>query len=678
MTEMNTRIRMTELAQAIEYHNQRYYEMDDPVISDAEYDQLFRELRSLELAHPDWADPASPTLRVGGFALDKFEKVTHTVPMLSIDNAMNGQEARAFVARTAATLGLRPDEVAFTAEPKYDGLSCSLRYEDGVLTQAATRGDGTTGEDVTHQARTIRGLPLRIQMPEGLRVLEVRGEVLMAKADFEAVNQARAAAGEALLANPRNAAAGALRQLDPKETAKRKLSFYAYDVVGQNLPGWANGQETLLHNLQRLGFSVADELASVTGSEEVLAWFEQMQSRRAALPFEIDGVVFKVKDRAHRDVLGWQNRTPRWAIAFKFPPEEAITTLTDIDLQVGRSGVLTPVARLAPVRVGGVTVTNATLHNQSQIKAKDVRVGDPVVVRRAGDVIPEVARRHRGMDEQVSLHAEAALAHFSRPEFRMPDTCPVCASPVVQDGESHRCTGGVHCPPQRIHSLTHYGSRLGLDIEGLGDKAAELLVQHGLVHDFADLYGLTPDVVAKLPGYAQRSAEQLVTAIAASSGRPLHRFLYALGIPEVGERTAKDLARAFGEVSVLANASEAELLAVPGVGPETAQAILGYFGSWAPDEFSRLVALARPVAAEAGAVGALSGKTLVVTGSLSRPRSEVEAAIEAAGGKVAGSVSKKTHAVVAGEAAGSKLAKAQELGIAVWTEDQLMRMLNAG
>lgn len=664
--------RIAELAQAIEYHNHRYYELDDPAIADADYDLLFRELRDLEESHPEWKDPASPTQRVGGKALDKFSKVTHEVPMLSIDNAMSNEEAAAFVNRVAQALGCPAEFVELTAEPKYDGLSCSLRYEDGVLTLAATRGDGTTGEDVTAQARTIRNLPLRVQT--SLPVLEVRGEVLMEKADFEAVNAQRAAEGQQLLANPRNAAAGGLRQLDPKETAKRRLKFYAYDVVskGGGLPVWAESQETMLLTLKQMGFSVAAGLQTVTGPAEVEGWFRQMTAARPALPFEIDGVVFKVRRREHRQVLGWQSRTPRWAIAYKFPPEEVTTTLDAIELQVGRSGVLTPVARLKPVRVGGVVVANATLHNLGQVRAKDVRPGDQVVVRRAGDVIPEVARL-------APMEAHERDAHQMAVEFGMPSVCPACGAPVVQDGEAYVCTGGIHCPPQRIFSLTHYASRLGMDIEGLGEKVAEQLVTAGLVQSFIDLYGLTADQVADLPGFARKSAENLVDAIAASKGRPQHRFLYALGIPEVGERTAKDLARHFGDVIALALAAEEDLQRVEGVGPETANAVTAALGDWGINALSALVAAAAPAPADtsAAAGGVLSGKTLVVTGTLSVPRGDIEAAIEAAGGKVSGSVSKKTYAVVAGEAAGSKLAKARSLGVPVWDEAKLRETLSS-
>ena len=662
--------KMVALTAAIEQHNRLYYEMDAPTITDAEYDQLFRELVEMEAKHPEYASPTSPTQRVGGKALAKFVSVVHTVPMLSIANAMDGTEARAFVERVATGLGIRPEQVELVSEPKYDGLSCSVRYEFGKLIQAATRGDGTTGEDVTAQAKTIRNLPLRID--DTSPVLEVRGEVMMAKADFASVNIARVADGLPELANPRNGAAGALRQLDPKETAKRKLSFFAYDVVGENgvAPDWARNQVLMLRHLERLGFTVSSEIRSITGPEELLAWFAAMSVARAGLPFDIDGVVFKVKNREHRDVLGWQSRTPKWAIAYKFPPEEVSTELMSIDLQVGRTGTLTPVARLNPVRVGGVVVSNTTLHNLGQIRRKDVRVGDRVVVRRAGDVVPELARR------AVTI-GECPEVHSTRPLFEMPTSCPACGSPVVQEGEFHICTGGIHCKPQRVHSLTHYASRLGLDIEGLGDRVAEMLVQEGLVTKFADLYYLTVQQLETLPGFARKAAENLADAIERSVGQDLHRFIFALGIPEVGERAAKDLAKEFRDFRKLLAATPEDLLRVNGIGVETANALAAYFRSAGLTELHELLDLVKPAPPVFREGAVLQGKTLVVTGTLSKSRQDVEAAIEAAGGKVAGSVSKKTYAVVAGTNAGSKLEKATALGVLVLSEDDLAQMLIA-
>lgn len=673
MPKVEAQVRMAYLLSEIEKHNNNYYNLDSPVIPDAEYDILFRELVELETVYPLFKDPASPTQRVGGTPSDRFAKVRHSVPMLSIDNAMTEDEARAFYQRVVASLVGHVGDLDFVAEPKYDGLSLNLKYLDGVLVQAVTRGDGETGEDVTAQARTIRNLPLRLKGANFPSLVEVRGETLLEKADFEEINKSRGAAGVQLLANPRNAAAGGLRQLDPKETAARRLKFYGYDVVLPNAENldWASSQKLVLAWLSENGFSVSTAVSEVSGEQGIVDWFNTMKSIRASLPYEIDGVVFKVKNRALHQGIGWNSRTPKWAIAFKFPPEEMATQLLSIDVQVGRSGAITPVARLAPVRVGGVVVANATLHNLAQIKRLDVRVGDRVVVRRAGDVIPEIARL-------APMNSLEAKSHAAALEFSIPSVCPECGSSVVQDGESYVCTGGMACTPQRVYSLTHYASRLGMNIEGLGDKVAEQLVSFGLVSHWADLYLLTADSLLGLPGFAAKSADNLVAAIKSSSGLPLHRFVYALGIPEVGENTAKLLARHFGTFGALASASRAALLEVDGVGKETADSLLAYFSEHATAAMELLLSHVVPAPnTESLGAGPLTGKTLVVTGAMTRPRPEIEALIEASGGKAAGSVSKKTFAVVAGEAAGSKLAKAKELGIQIWTEQELMLALGA-
>lgn len=673
MTDVKSRMQV--LAQEIEYHNHRYYVLDDPVIPDAEYDRLFRELADLEAAHPELTDPASPTQRVGGQALSAFASAVHTLPMLSIDNAMNEAEARKFMERVAATLGLAADQVEMTAEPKYDGLSLELTYVHGVLVEASTRGDGLTGENVTAQAKTIRNIPLRLNAEAPPPRLIVRGETLMEKADFRALNEANRTKGLKEFANTRNAAAGSLRQLDPKITAQRKLKFYAYDIAvapDEPVHAWAETQNTLLAYLQALGFTVSDRVTLATGPDQMQQVFADFATARASLPFDIDGVVFKIRDRAHRVTLGWQARTPKWAIAYKFPPEDAVTTLSAIDIQVGRTGVLTPVARLEPVNVGGVVVTNATLHNLSQVQRLDVRAGDRVVVHRAGDVIPEVSGRVTERDS--AQEAE----HAGREAFSMPTHCPACGSLVVKEGEAHYCTGGVRCTPQRVNSLIHYGSRLCMDIEGLGDKTAQQLVDANLVHDLVDLYTLTLEQVKTLPGFAAKSAQNLVDAIAGSAGRDLNRFIHALGIPEVGEQTAKDLARHFVSFDAFLAATEDDLLAIAGVGPETASAVVASLEELNENQArtQTLLLYVQPKAYVAAASAKpLEGKTLVVTGTLSKPREEIKAMIEAAGGKVAGSVSKKTYAVVAGEEAGSKLDKAQALGVPVWTEAELNQAL---
>lgn len=650
---LELKARVTELAHA-------YYVFDMPQVSDAVYDGLFRELQAIEAAHPGWVVPESPTQRVGGAPAEYLPPVEHSVPMLSIDNAMSAAEAEAFVRLVASELGVSEEAVAFVLEPKYDGLSCALRYEDGLLVRAITRGDGATGEDVTAQVRTIQSVPLRLAKPF---TGEVRGEVLMKKADFARLNEQQRAKGEKEFANPRNAAAGSLRALDPKVTASRRLSFYAYglvDAVGQGLPT----QMVSLNNLSALGFLVSAEVKPCHGLVEVHAGFGALAEARESLPYDIDGVVFKLDVFSDQEALGWNHRTPRWAIAYKFPAEERATVLEAIDIQVGRTGVLTPVARLRPVSVGGVTVSNVTLHNQDQVWFKDVRVGDTVVVRRAGDVIPEIVR---GLPE-----LRPALAD----EWHMPSHCPACGSPVIQVQASHVCTGGTECPSQRLYRITHFGSRLGLDIEGLGESTVQQLLGEGLISRASDLYGLTIDTLKVLPGWGLASATNLWAAIGVHSvGRPLRKFIFALGIEGVGEGTAKRLAQAFGSWQAIRRATEAELLAVPDVGPVTVASILAAFADphFGP-EIDRLAAFAKPLAEAKTTGGALAGKTLVITGTLpTLSRESAKALVEAAGGKASDSVSKKTFAVIAGEAAGSKLAKARDLGVPIYTEDWLLQ-----
>lgn len=631
-----------------------YYVQDAPLVPDAEYDDLFRSLQQLEQKYPELVSSDSPTQRVGGAPVKSLPAVKHQVPMLSIDNAMTADEAASFIESIAQELGVASSSLVLTREPKYDGLSCALRYVDGFLVQAVTRGDGEQGEDVTAQAKTIQSIPLRLAQPF---TGEIRGEVLMTKKDFARLNARQREAGEKEYANPRNAAAGSLRVLDPRVTASRRLSFFAYVVVNAEAHELDNQAQALAF-LKTLGFQVSDKFTVVTGVEGVLASFEEMVAARDGLPYEIDGVVYKVAQFDQQTQLGWNSRTPRWAIAYKFPAEERVTTLEAIDIQVGRTGVLTPVARLKPVSVGGVTVSNVTLHNLAQVRAKAVRVGDQVVVRRAGDVIPEIVR---------SL---PELRTSELAEWQMPTHCPTCGSHVIQVQAAYICTGGVSCPDQRLFRITHFGSRLGMDIEGLGESTVQQLLEADMIHNISDLYSLIASTVQVLPGWGLTSATNLVNAIQGTVGRPLRRFLFSLGIEGVGEGTAKRLAMAFGKWENLRYATEADLTAVPDVGPITAASILAALNDehYGP-EIDRLAALVQPQPEEVVVGGPLAGKTVVVTGTLpSLSREQAKALVEKLGGKASDSVSKKTFAVVAGEAAGSKLTKAKDLGVPVHDE----------
>lgn len=660
---------LESLRQQVRDHNHRYYVLDAPQISDAQFDALYRRLEALEAAHPELVTPDSPTQRVGGEVAQGFQPVAHATPMLSIENAMNAQEAESFVSRCAQELARSPRELRFTCEPKYDGLSCSIVYEHGRLVRAATRGDGALGEDVTAQVRTIRSVPLSV--PATAARIEVRGEVLMTKQDFLALNEAQQAQGAKLFANPRNAAAGSLRQLNPAVTAQRKLTFFAYGF-GQ-CDGFDPGatQSAYLAALRSLGFAVSDMAEVVEGPQAVEDAFQRYSAARAALPFEIDGVVFKLEDLALQAQLGWNNRTPRWAIAYKFPPEEAITRLTGIDIQVGRTGALTPVARLDPVFVGGVTVTNATLHNADEIGRLDARVGDFVVVRRAGDVVPEIVR-------VLAERRDCALA-----SFEMPRQCPACGSATHREADKAvlRCTGGFNCPAQAVNAIVHFASRLAMNIEGLGDGAIGRFHAQGLLSRPSDLWRLTQQDIEAIEGFGVVSARKLLEAIRRSEEPELRRFIYALGIPGVGEATAKALANTFGAWEALAQASDAELLAVADTGPVTVSNIRGFLDNADSTlEVNRLLTLVRPkpVTLNPGTDKRCAGQVFALTGALSRPREYYQALIEAAGGKVSGSISKKTLALVAGDASGSKLVKARELGVQVWDEAQLLIHLGRG
>jgi len=668
--------RARELRALIDEANYRYYVLDDPAIPDSEYDRLLRELQELEALHPELRTPDSPTRRVGSAPLRDFAQVTHTVPMLSLNNAFSEAEVVAFDRRVREGLGREEEQIEYAVEPKFDGLAVTLRYEAGLFVRGATRGDGYTGEDVTANLRTVRAIPMRLTGGVVPALLEVRGEVLMLRRDFERLNDQARATGEKTFVNPRNAAAGSLRQLDSRITARRRLSFFAYgvgQVEGMALPAT---HSAIMDWLAELHFPVAPQRQVVRGVAGLLAFFETLGKRRESLPYDIDGAVYKVNRLADQEALGYVARAPRFALAHKYPAQEELTTVEAIDVQVGRTGALTPVARLKPVFVGGVTVTNATLHNEDEVRRKDVRVGDTVIVRRAGDVIPEVVGvvlkhpPHRDLEEQA------------RPVFRMVESCPVCGAPVLRlEGEAAaRCTNGLACPAQRKQAILHFASRRAMDIEGLGDKLVEQLVDKGLVSTPADLYGLTHEQVAGLERMADKSAANLIQAIDASRGRPLARFIYALGIRHVGEQTAKDLARRFGTLDALMRADEDALMGVPDVGPVVAASIVAFFR----EAHNRAVieALGRAHAWADGEVrpavaGPLAGKTLVLTGTLpTLTRDEAKALIEAAGGKAAGSVSKKTDYVVAGAEAGSKLEKAQELGVKIIDEASLKALLN--
>jgi DNA ligase (NAD+) len=666
------RKRLSDLIDAIRDADHRYYVLDAPSVSDAEYDGWMRELAGLEAAWPDLRSPDSPTQRVGGAPSETFEAVTHRVPMLSLNNAFADTEVDAFDRRVRDAL--RMEIVRYACEPKFDGLAVSLVYQDRRLAVGATRGDGTTGENVTANLRTIAAIPLVLPRSAPVHV-EVRGEVVMLKRDFQRLNEMQAEKGEKTFVNPRNAAAGSLRQLDPKATAARRLSFFAYGV-GEVAWGTKGGPDThgaLMDWLATMHFPVSHERALVTGFSGLLGYYRKLGERRGELPYEIDGVVYKVDDFAQQQALGYVSRAPRFAIAHKFPAEELPTEVLDIGVQVGRTGAITPVARLAPVFVGGVTVTNATLHNEDEVRRKDVRIGDTVIVRRAGDVIPEVVR--------VLVERRPARTR----EFTMPKTCPECGSDVVRlEGEAiARCTGGLICPAQRKASLLHFASRRAMDIEGLGEKLVDQLVDGGVVRTPADVYALGVAKLAALERMADKSAANVVAAIEASKRTTLQRFVYALGIRHVGESTARDLARHFGSLDALMDASEADLLEVVDVGPVLAESIAAFFAERHNREvIERLRAAGvqwpEHAPARRGPQGPLAGLTIVLTGTLpTLTRDEAKAMIEAAGGKAAGSVSARTDYVVAGADAGSKLDRAEALGIPVLDEDGF-RALCAG
>jgi DNA ligase (NAD+) len=660
--------RVAKLRETLERYNYRYHALDDPEVPDAEYDRLMLELRALEAGHPELLTPDSPTMRVGAAPVAAFGAVKHRLAMLSLDNAFSDDDIRDFDRRIRERLG-REDPIRYSAEPKLDGLAVSARYENGVFVQGATRGDGETGEDITQNLRTIKALPLKLRAERPPRVLEVRGEVFMPLAGFERFNSEAIARGEKSFVNPRNAAAGSLRQLDPRMTAARPLDLFIYGlgiVEGGTLPEY---HSEILQALRHWGFKICPQSRVVQAAEGCLDYYRKMGEQRSKLPYQIDGVVYKVDDLELQRTLGFVSRAPRWAIAHKFPAEEALTTVRDIEFQVGRTGALTPVARLEPVFVGGVTVSNATLHNMDELVRKDVRVGDTVVIRRAGDVIPEVAR--------VLPERRVAGAVL----VKLPKVCPVCGSPVVREAEQAvaRCTGGRVCAAQRKEEIKHFASRRALDIQGLGDKLVEQLVDRDWVRTPADLFALQADQLATLERMGDKSAQKLHAAILDSKHTSLARFLYALGIRDVGEATALALAQHFRDIAALRRADEDEIQRVPDVGPVVAKNVAAYFLD--PENaqiVDRLLAdgITWPAPAPVDAQSALTGKTFVLTGTLeSLTREAAEEAIVQLGGKVSGSVSKKTHYVVAGTEAGSKLKKAGQLGVAVLDEAAFLKML---
>jgi DNA ligase (NAD+) len=668
MTDEAAAARAAELRAQIAQHDHRYYVLDDPLVPDAEYDRLMLELRALEAAHPELITPDSPTQRVSGTPSGGFGEVVHRVPMLSLDNAFSEEDVRAFDRRIHERLAVTGD-LDYVAEPKLDGLAVTVIYRDGLLAQAATRGDGVTGEDVTANVRTIRAVPQRLRSPAP-PLLEARGEIFMPLAGFERMNALARERGEKVFVNPRNAAAGSLRQLDARITASRPLTAFFYGLGALEGASAPVRQSELLEWLRTLGLPTSPDARKVHGVEGCLAYYRELGERRSSLPHQIDGVVYKVDDRADQERLGFVSRAPRWAIAHKFPPDEALTVVRDIVFQVGRTGAITPVARLAPVFVSGVTVSNVTLHNIDEVRRKDVRVGDTVVVRRAGDVIPEV----------VSVVLDRRLQDSAPVE--LPERCPVCGSRVLRvEGEAvARCTGGFTCRAQRQEALRHFASRRALDIEGLGDKLIEQFVEHEQVKSPADIYSLTQSQLAQLERMGEKSAANLVAAIEKSKRTTLPRLLYGLGIRDVGEATALALARHFGSLERLMSADERAIQQVPDIGPVVAAHVAAFFAS---DEHRRVIKALRDkgvtwpdLEPQSSRAGSLTGRTFVVTGTLSSmTREQAQEALTARGAKVTASVSKKTSYVVAGSEAGSKLAKAEELGVPVLNEQQFIELL---
>ena len=659
--------RCVDLRNQIEQHNYQYYVLDDPTVPDAEYDRLMNELIDLEKKYPDLITPDSPTQRVGAAPLTEFSEIKHVVPMLSLSNAFDQDEMKAFDKRIREKLGI--DDIEYAAETKLDGLAISLLYENGHLTRGATRGDGETGEDVSHNIRTIKSVPLHLKGDCPARI-EIRGEVFMTRDGFKTLNNAQQKTGGKIFANPRNAAAGSLRQLDSSITASRPLLFIGHGVGLYEGTKKPDSHTDILRLIKKLGIPVSPETMTVSGLEGCINYYQEIGKRRAQLPYEIDGVVFKVNDFNHQETLGFVSRAPRWAIAWKYPPEEVMTTVTDIEVQVGRTGALTPVARLEPVSVGGVTVTNATLHNEDEIRRKDIRVGDTVIIRRAGDVIPEV----------VSVIKEKRPSRSRI--FHMPDKCPVCGSDVekIEEETVRRCSAGLFCIAQQVQAIIHFASRRAMDIEGLGDKLVEQLVEKACVKNIADLYKLTVEQLTSLERMGNKSASNIIEALANSKQTTLNRFLYALGIREVGEATARGLANYFTSLETIMHASPEDLEQVPDVGPIVAKHIHSFFAEKHNQNIIKRLL-------EAGICWPdiekkdnlpLAGKIFVLTGTLeSMTRDDAKDRLQSMGAKVSGSVSAKTDYVIAGSEPGSKADKAKKLNVTILDEKEFLSLLNS-
>lgn len=664
----NIKDKIQELIGKISAFDYQYYVLDNPSISDFEYDKIFRSLVDLENENPELIRPDSPSQRVGGKALDAFESVIHRQAMLSLNNAFDEDELIAFDKRIKDDIGI--DEVEYAVEPKFDGLAITLTYENGIFVQGATRGDGYTGENVTHNLKTIRSIPTKLNYIHPPKLLEVRGEVLMLKKDFELLNQKQESLGEKQFANPRNAAAGSLRQLDPRITATRPLTFFSYGlgVCEPNLNLKTHTQTIQL--LKQFNLPTSDLSTSVKGVKGLQSFYDKVSKLRNALAYDIDGVVYKVNSFNYQNELGFVSRAPRWAIAHKFPAEEALTEILDINVQVGRTGAITPVARLKPVFVGGVTVTNATLHNEDEMTRKDVHIGDIVSVRRAGDVIPEIVR--------VLINKRPKTIK----KFRMPTECPECGSALVRidDEAIIRCSGGLVCPAQQKQSIIHFASRKAMDIEGLGDKSVEQLVTVGLIHELPDIFKLKLEQLINLDRMAEKSSRNLLDAIEKSKSTSLPRFIYALGIRNVGESTAKDLAGFYGDLDEIMKQTEESLQIVPDIGPTVAKSISDFFRQTKSREvINSLIGLGvhwPKYDIKKSSSGIFATKTFVLTGTLpSMSREEAKSIIEMNGGKVVGSVSKKTDYVVAGSDAGSKLTTAQELGLKIISQQELLKLI---
>ncbi len=679
MIKISTQKQIQQLSETINYHSHRYYVLDDPEIPDSEYDKLFRQLEALEAEaleaqHPEWVSPDSPTQRVGGEVLKSFQAVTHQIPMLSLSNAFSTEEIEDFSRRIDDLLD--HDVFKIAAEPKLDGLAISLRYEHGILIQAATRGDGQSGEDVTQNVRTIHAVPLKLSGSDYPRILEVRGEIFMPKKGFAALNRSQINKAEKTFANPRNAAAGSLRQLDSKITASRPLDMFCYSL------GFIDGEDPhkplknthyeIFQQLAEWGLPVCPEVKLLDDWHACIEYYDSILLHRSELPYEIDGVVYKVDNIQQQKKAGFISRAPRWAIAHKFPAEEALTTLLNIDVQVGRTGALTPVARLAPVFVGGVTVTNATLHNQDEIDRKNVRIGDTVIVRRAGDVIPEV------VTSVLSKRPDNTRA------YKMPDHCPICGSLAERNNDEakSRCTGGLYCSAQRKEAIKHFASRKAMDIDGLGDKLVEQFVDAEIIHDIADLFLLSKAQISSMERMGEKSADNLIKAIEISKQTSLAKFIYALGIREVGESTALALANAYKELAAIKRADIEDLQEVSDVGPIVAHNVKTFFSQ--PHNIEVLDKLLASginwpaIHTREAKQQPLAGKTIVLTGSLSQMnRNDAKARLIELGAKVSASVSKNTSILIAGEKAGSKLKKANDLGIQVMNENEMLNLFQS-